>query len=217
MTTTQRPPRSPRKASSAPGPNPANRGLLLVVIAVAVGLILLVKGGGIGFDTDKENVDIGSGTSTQASSTTVTTVPAPAVTVAPASVKVVSANGSGVSGLAGKTATFLGTAGYTQVVSTDAVTPTQQTVVYFAQGFEANAKSIAEMLGLAPTQVQPLAAGAKLAKNQPADSGIVMVLGPDVQAKVTGAAPTTAAAGQTTTTAKGQTTTTAKGQTTTTG
>src|SRR6476620_3714491 len=49
MTTTQRP-RTPRRSSPAPGPNPANRGLLLVGIAVAIGLILLIKSGGIGFD-----------------------------------------------------------------------------------------------------------------------------------------------------------------------
>jgi len=220
MTTTQRP-RTPRRSSPAPGPNPANRGLLLVGIAVAIGLILLVKSGGIGFDSDDENVDIGQGASgSEQTTTTATPTTAPVVTVAPATVKTFVANASNGADdkLGSKTANFLKASGYTQisVAAKNATQPATQTVVYFGQGFENNAKAIATSLGLPPTQAQPLAADAKFAADQPADAGLVVIAAVDIKPQVdagaaAGQTATTAAGGQTTTTVAGQTTTTANG------
>jgi len=213
MTTTQRP-RTPRRTAQPPGPNPASRGLILVVIGVVLGLILLVKGGGVGFDSSGSDVKIGAGEAS-ASSTTVapaTTVAAPTTDKAPQTVQVVAANGSKVSGLAGKTGQFLAQAGYSQVVSTDSLQAVPATAVYFGPGYEANAQAIAKLLNLQATQVQALPAGAKLAKNQPASAGVVVLLGPEVATVVgvtaTGSSTTVAGAAGATTTVAGKTATT---------
>jgi hypothetical protein len=216
MTTTQRP-RTPRRTAPPPGPNPASRGLILVAVGVVLGLILLVKGGGIGFDNSGTDVKIGTGDASATSSTVApSTTGTPTTDKAPATVQVVAANGSKVSGLAGKSGQFLAQAGYSQVVATDSLQPVQATVLYYAPGYEASAKAVAELLNLQPTQIQPLPAGAKLAKNQPATAGLVLLLGPEVAGVVgaaTGGASTTVAgtggASSTAVAGKGVTTTVA--------
>jgi hypothetical protein len=207
MATTQRP-RTPRRPASN-GPDPASRGLILVLVALALGALLLFKGGVVGFDSDGEGVDIGtgSGDGDKTDETTTSTTAAPATTVAPASVKVVAANGAGISGLAKKATSYLETQGYTQTVATDATASATTTAIYFAEGYEANAKALALAMGLPDTAAQALPAGAALAGDQPEDAGMIIVLGPDAAAIVD-------AAGATTTTAAGSgsnaTTTTAK-------
>jgi hypothetical protein len=183
MTTTQRP-RTPRRPPS--NNDAASRGLILVVVAIAVGAILLWKGGSVGFDSDGSSVDIGAGvetTTTAAPDDTTTTTAAPDVTVAPAQVKVVVANGAGVSGLAGATTEFLATQGYSNSVATDAISQVPVTAVYAAEGFEGNATVIAGLFGVDPATVQPLPAE-PLAGDQPADAGLVVVVGPDAEATV---------------------------------
>lgn len=206
MTTTQRQ-RSPRRDAPAPGPNPALRGVILVVVGVVLGAILLAKGGGVGFDSDRTDVAIGGGserstTTTEATTTTVAERP-------PATVKVVVANGSGKSGLAGKTGQFLATSGYTTSSATDALQPAAQTIVYFAPGFEANARAVAQLLGLSADRVQALPG--QVAKEQAADTGMVVLLGQDVPAVVAGSTTTTTVAGATTTTARSGTGTSGTG------
>ena len=56
--------------------------------------------------------------------------------------------------------------------------------MYFAQGFENNAKAIASRSACAPTQAQPLAADAKFAADQPADAGLVVIAAVDIKPKV---------------------------------
>jgi hypothetical protein len=215
MTTTQRP-RTPRRTAPPPGPNPAARGWILVAVGVVLGLILLVKGGGIGFDSSGSGVKIATGDQA-GSSTTVATTTTPPTTIQPAAtVQVVAANGSKVSGLAGKTGAFLAQSGYSQVVTTDSLQPVQASVLYYAPGYEGNAQAMAKLLNLQPTQVQALPAGAKLAKNQPATAGLVLLIGPET-AGVVGV--TTGSTGSSTTVAGGATappTTVAKGATATT-
>jgi hypothetical protein len=198
MATTQRA-RSSRR-SSTPGSDPASLGLIMVVIALVLGVILLVKGGAVGFDKDETSVDIGSGTQGENEQTTTTTA-APPSTVAPASVKVVAANGSGTSGLAKKTTEAVGASGYTNTVATDASADATASAVYFAPGFEENAKAIAASLGLPASSVQAMPAS-PVAKDQPADAGVVILLGSDAPPLIDAAGSTTTAppAGQTTTT-----------------
>jgi hypothetical protein len=204
MTTTERP---RQRSGPTPGPNPASRGLILVVVGVVLGAILLLRGGGVGFDDDSTGVEIESG-----SEVTTTTVPpettAP-VAQPPAAVKVVVANGSGVSGLAAKGSQLLARSGYTASSATDALQPATASVVYFAPGFEANAASIAELVGLPADRVQPVAG--QVGKVQPADAGVVVLLAPDAQPAITGSTTTVAGSGGTgspaTTVAGGATTT----------
>lgn len=192
---------------------------MLIAVAVVLGAILLLKGGMVGFDSDSSGVDIGSGSDRAAApSSTAPTTAAPPSAVAPAQVKVVAANGTTINGFAGKAAEYMATQGYTQVTKTQATAPATATTVYWAAGFEGNARAIATALGLPASQVQQLAPGQQVAQTQDATTGVAVVLGPDVQGKLTGAATTTVAGGNTATTtvAGGGTATTIPGKTTTT-
>ncbi|UDY34574.1 LytR C-terminal domain-containing protein [Dermatobacter hominis] len=202
MATTQRP-RNPRSSAPPPGPNPVNRGLILIAVGVVLAVILLIKAGGAGFDGDSSDLEIGAGddkvtTTTEATTTTV-------AEQAPQTVQVVAANGSGTSGLAAKTGQLLAQSGYTQVVATDSLQPVTASQVLYANGYEANAKSIAAALGLPETAVQPLAPGTQLAKNQPPTSGVIVMIGPDLVAKVNAGGTAGGTAGATTTTVAGGT------------
>ena len=188
------PQRSRQRRSAPSGPDPAARGIILVVVAVVLGAILLAAGGTVGFDQDDESVDIGEGgggedvTETTAPTETATSAP---VTVAPSQVAVVAANGAGISGLAGQSADFLATQGYTNTAATDALADTAQTVVYYVDGFQPNAVAIAGAFGLPETQVQPLPAE-PVAGDQPDTTAVVVLLGPDAEAAVSGGSTTTA-------------------------
>jgi hypothetical protein len=105
------------------------------------------------------------------------------------------------------------------VVATDSLQPMQATVLYYAPGYEANAKSLAKLLNLQDSQVQALPTGAKLAKNQPGTAGVVLLLGPEVAPVVgvvaTGASTTVAGGtGASTSVAGKGVTTTVAGRTT---
>lgn len=215
MSSTQRP-RNPRPATTPNGPNPMRSGLILIGVGVVLAVILLVKAGGAGFDSNAADVKIGKG-----EEKVTTTTEAPTTTVAeqaPQTVQVVAANGSGASGMAAKAASIIAQSGYTQVVSTNSVQPVTASSVMYATGYDANARAIAKALGLPETAVQPLAAGAQVAKDQPATAGVVIMIGPDLTQTLNGAsaATTTTVAGATATTVKGGTATTVKGATTTT-
>jgi hypothetical protein len=188
-----------------------NRGLILIAVGVVLAVILLVKAGGAGFDGDSSDLEIGAGedkatTTTEATTTTV-------AEQAPQTVQVVAANGSGTSGLAAKTGQLLAQSGYTQVVATDSLQPVTASQVLFANGYEANARSIAKALGLPDTAVQPFAPGTQLAKSQPPTSGVIVMIGPDLVPTLNGAGGGTA--GATTTTVAGGGTGTSGATTTT--
>ena len=95
-------------------------------------------------------------TSTTASSTT--TSPAPIVVVkSPSELTVRVANGTRVSGAAGKVSDRLSELGYTTRTPTDAKTnDVSATAVYFSAPFNAEAESLAKSLGLDPAAVMPL-------------------------------------------------------------
>ena len=185
--------RHAQRRGSTGGSDPAARGLILVVVAVVLGAILLAAGGTVGFDADDTAVDIGdnggdgSGTAEESVPTdeTTETTEAPPVTVAPAEVSVVVANGAGIAGLAGGTAEFLATQGYSNTTATDAVSSVSSTVVYFAEGFQPNAEAIATLFALPPEQVQALPAE-PVANDQPPEAAVVLVVGADAEAVVNG-------------------------------
>lgn len=194
MTTTQR--QRPQRPAP-PAPNPASRGVILVAVAVVLGAILLIKGGGIGFDRGDEELTIDSGGDTPAAeATTTTTTAAPSTSVPPASLTVVALNGAGINGYAASAQQFLNVAGYTSTTAATAATQSATTIVYFAPGFEADAMAVAELFGLPATSVQPIPEGTQLAREAadvPADTDVVVLLGPDVQNRLesSGASATT--------------------------
>jgi len=195
MTTTQRP-RPSRQA--APPPDPVPRGLILVAVAVALGVILLIKGGGVGFDRGAEDVEIGGkeSTETTAVETTTTAPAAPATSVPPPQLQITALNAAGIDGYAGQTQNFLSVAGYSSVTAITGASLVEETAVHFAEGFEADALAVAEVLGLDAGRVSPLPADAQLARDPaefPATTQVAVVLGPDVAPTVQGA---TAGAGE---------------------
>ena len=177
MATTDRP-RTPTRSGSPGGPDPAARGLILVGVGVVLGLILLLRAGGVGFQSGDGPVDIATEDATTTSVAPTTTVPT--TDRAPQQVKVVVANGSEVTGLAGKTGQFLAQQGYSNSVATDSTSQVSVTTVYYSPGFEASAKALARLLGLNASQVQELPSGAELADNQPTDLGVLIVAGPEI-------------------------------------
>ena len=190
MTTTQR----QRPSRPAPhAPDPASRGLILVAVAVVLGIILLVKGGGVGFDSDDSELEIGSGEegTEQVEATTTTEAP-PETSVPPAELQVVALNAAGIDGYAGQAQQFLNVAGYTSVTPITAAAPAERTVVHFVEGYIVDALTIAQLLELEVGDVQPMPADpaslARTAAEFPAGANVAILLGPDVQPTVQGAA-----------------------------
>lgn len=171
----------------------------MVGVAVALGFILLIKGGGVGFQTDSQDVKIGEGSNnTTTTEPAVPTTTAPSTSVAPATLKVVVLNGAGLSGYAASAANFLGLAGYPNIAAKTAAAQVQTTTVYYAPGYEGDAKAIAKLLSIGA--VQPLPTGTvlgKVATDVPTDTNVVIVLGPDVEGIITpaGGSTTTVAGG----------------------
>jgi len=169
----------------------------LVGVAVALGFILLLKGGGVGFQTDSQDVKIGEGSNkTTTTEPAVPTTTTPSTSVAPATLKVVVLNGAGLSGYAATAANFLGLAGYPNIAAKTAAAQVQTTTVYYAPGYEGDAKAIAKLLSIGA--VQPLPTGTvlgKVATDVPTDTNVVIVLGPDVKGIIApaGASTTTVA------------------------
>ena len=122
-----------------------------------------------------------------------------------AGLMVATENGAGVNGYAAAAKNFFGLAGYPNATADTAAAQVQTTTVYYAPGYEGDAQAIATLLSIAAPQ--PLPVGTNLGKTAevtPADTGVVVVLGPDVQGIITpagaGTTTTVAGAGATTTT-----------------
>lgn len=169
----------------------------MVGVAVALGFILLLKGGGVGFQTDSQDVKIGEGSNkTTTTEPAVPTTTTPSTSVAPATLKVVVLNGAGLSGYAATAANFLGLAGYPNIAAKTAAAQVEATTVYYAPGYEGDAKAIAKLLSIGA--VKPLPTGTvlgKVATDVPTDTNVVIVLGPDVKGIIApaGASTTTVA------------------------
>lgn len=197
MTTTERP-RAARPA--APGPNPAPRGVILVVAAVVLGIILLVQGGGVGFDESSDQLEIEAGTAPTGNDVDAPVEPeaddTPTTSVPPAVLNVVALNGAGINGFAGQAQQFLSVAGYTATEVGNAASLQQTTTVHFAPGYEVDAATVAQLLGLELGNLAPLADAQQLGRaptDVPPNANLVITLAPDV-ASVIERTPTTPAA-----------------------
>jgi len=173
-------------------------------VAVILGIVLLQQ-----FDND---LDTGSGqvaaTSIPASvvdqtSTTrrvgLTTVPQTTPTTTrtrtKAEVIVVVANGAGVRGLGAATTNALKNVGYTTLTPTDTSGAVDKTSIQFAEGFEAEARELAGVIGQPATVVTRLT-NPPVAASEIVDAKVVVILGVDVTSSTT---TSVAGAGTTTT------------------
>lgn len=127
------------------------RGIGLILVAVLLGIVLLnatdspepfraestaSDGGGTATGTDP------GGTAGEGDTTTTTAQPARN----PAEVAVLVANGSGVSGAAGRIAELLKGSNYVLKDSTNTTSPAESSVVYYEPGYEADARAVAALL-----------------------------------------------------------------------
>ncbi len=138
-----RPPSRDRSAA-ARSASMAGRGVFVVLVAAGIGLLVLKNG-----FADGSTGSVSAGTTTTAVATT-TTAPGATTTAAPnpAAAKVLVANGSGVSGAAGKVTTFLKGKGFATLPATDATTKDYaETIVYHLEGFQNQAASVSQQLG----------------------------------------------------------------------
>lgn len=128
--------------------------------------------------TDPFGEDTTGTTATGPSTTTVTEPPAPEPTLPePSAIQAAVLNGSGVTGLAGQTATKLEGLGYTGVTPGNTAAQTGPTIVYFRPGGENAALKVAQDLGYGRAQVKALTDPA-LATEAPATAQVIVVLGP---------------------------------------
>ena len=146
--------------------NAAARGVMLIAVAVLIGVVLLSKG----FDGSSSAADVPTSpttsadpgttappddstdapaTTTDAGETPGTTaaVVVPAVTRPAGEVKVVVANGTGVSGAAGAAKDELTAVGYVAEAKNAVTVPTELSAVYYIDGYEEEAKAVASTMG----------------------------------------------------------------------
>jgi hypothetical protein len=132
------------------------RGVLLILVAVALGVALLRS-------TDRTpafSKAASAGSATPRTTTTVrgaatTTTVAKAKAHNPAEVTILVANGSGKAGAAARIASVLKGSNFVLKESTNTKTPAAASVVYYAPGYELDAKAIAALLTPQPA-TQPL-------------------------------------------------------------
>jgi hypothetical protein len=95
-------------------------------------------------------------------------------------VSVVVANATNTNGLAAHFSTVIGAGGWKMGTPIDASTTEATSTVYYAAGQQAAAQSIANTIGVKPTQVQPLTAATPV--NGVTGTDVVVVVGQDLAA-----------------------------------
>ena len=124
-------------------------------------------------------------------------IAAPATTAGPASgsaspgspgtTRVMTANATATAGLATATLQLLQSAGYLGTRAIDAFRPSDTSRVYFAPGYEADARAVARLLGLSESAVDPTEAPVV----QPTGADLVVVVGRDLVGMRAAGPPTT--------------------------
>lgn len=176
---------------------------MLLVVAVILGVVLLQKYD-TGIDTGQISAIAGAQSTTSTTrKLTLTTVSGVSTTTtvrarAKADVKVVAANGAGVSGLAGTVTATLKSAGYTPLPAATASAAVDKTSIQYADGYEAEAREVATALGQPATVVAKLSPSPPVAATDIADAKVVVILGTDFVSSTT----STPGAGSTTSTTK---------------
>ena len=175
---------------NGPGGSAGARGAALLAVAVILGIVLLQK-----FDTSPiaSGPLGGAATSTtrRVGLTTLATVTTTtAKTRAKADVKVLVANGAGIRGLGAATTNALKNVGYATLTPADTTATVEKTQVQFADGYEAEAREVAQAVSLPATAVVRLSSPPVAAADL-GDAKVVVVLGTDVSATSTSSTTTT--------------------------
>jgi len=171
-------------AAEGPGPRPSGsagvRGGVLLVVALVLGIVLLQK-----FDTGRvpfsPSVNVKTGPTTTVRRLPSVSVLPPSTSRAtrpPDQVKVLPANGTGVSGLGGRTGTFLQNSGYNALSPEDATRNLDNSLVLYKADFEPEARAVAQLLGLPASSVKILDDTAPVPDTRGAD--VVVVAGADL-------------------------------------
>ena len=158
--------------------SPSARGLFLVAAAVALGVGILASIGKTVTPGSAPAVAVvsSSTTTTAPPSTTSTTRVLP--THSPSSVKVLVANGTSVSGAAGKLKTKLAPTGYDLLAPTDTTSPARASAVYYATGYQGDAQAIASAAGLGAGSLQAMTSQLPVSNSSGAE--VIVVVGPDL-------------------------------------
>lgn len=191
------------------------RGAGLLLVAVVLGVLLLNAA------DDGPDRTVVAGSAAKTKGTTSTTRPAAAVSTTtsiatrpPEQVKVLAANGTNTKGLGGRATDKLKSLGYNALAPTDATKrPVATSTIYWAVGYQPDARAMATQLGLPDTAVQPL--GNPPPVKAVGVANIILVAGDDLGKALPATTPTTVRS-TTATTAKRTTATTAKSTTATT-
>ena len=166
------------------------RGAALIALAVVLGFVLLNK-----VDTGPKSPTTQVKTTTPTSPPTTHVAAVTTTTRPPAEVKVLVVNGTAVKGVASTAAVPIRAAGYNVLAPADgtaaAKAARRNTTVYYAAGFELEARTVASYLGLNPTApVAPMpTTGLPVANTLGAQ--VLVLVGPDYAAHHGG--PTTVA------------------------
>jgi len=192
----------PSNAAAAP------RALLLIAVAVVLGLVLLWKGldttpgiagppepaddssaGMASVMVEEDPADLPMAdepvTTTAAPTTTTTTTTAPAPTRPPNQVRVLVANGSGVSRGASSVTGTLSPAGYTTLPPANAI-PTETSGIYYRPSYSSDARGVMEIVAPGnPDLISPLPPGGldvpDNSLDRVADAHVVIILGADLR------------------------------------
>jgi hypothetical protein len=196
MTATRRGDGFGRSASDA-----ALRGALLVAVAVIIGALLIWRGhnddGAEGLETSGEVTTTRTNTTSRGGATTsrpgATSTPGPTSPIGstrqPSQVKVLAANGSGVDGYASQVHQKLVTGGYASLGAENAKAGQVNTFIYYRDGYQDDARSIAVFLGADGNIVQAIPASLadrleQSVQNRAQTANVVIILGSDKQVKV---------------------------------
>jgi hypothetical protein len=163
----------------------AGRAALLIGLALLIGFVLLHRNPGgstgavsSGGHTTAPPVTSSPGGIGDTTTTVRTTTTTPATLRAPENVKVLVANGTATSGLAGRITETLHAKGYNTLTATDASTKPAASIVYFQPGYGPDAASLASKLGLLPSAVSAMATPPPVANL--AGAQILVVAGADL-------------------------------------
>lgn len=175
------------KRPGAPDPTAA-RGIALVALAVIAGFFLLAKGldtEGALVNTDTGEVvrdepdDTGDDTDTTTDDGGTDVSVLTPTTRPPADVAVLVANGSGVARAASRISEQLQPFGYLMLDPTNG-SNTSSTLVYYVEGFQADAEAVAATLGVDVTNVAPMPDPVPSDIVGVADASVLVHLGPDI-------------------------------------
>lgn len=171
---------SERPGATATGSTGA-RGAFLLVVALILGVVILQQfdDGGVPFSQQVSTDDTRATATTRRPSVSVLP-PTSAKPVRPNDqVKVLAANGTSTAGLAGKVSQLLTNNNYNALAPTDATRVIEATLVEYKPDFEAEARSLAQLLLLPGSSVRPMEDNPPVAETRDAD--IIVIIGPDLR------------------------------------